>query len=114
MAFSELELAQIEKLIGPLCRKIPKHLQDQLRHTYTVDGHSVMMFEERPRWDDPMEWTTMGIARFRYFRSRNEWKLYWMRRDLKWHEYDPEVSTNKSLEELVTIVEEDKWGAFYG
>ena len=114
MAFNEIELARIDKLVGSLCRKIPEHVRHELRHTYVVEGHSVMMFEERPGWDDPSEWTQMGIAKFRYFRSRGEWKLYWMRRDLKWHEYDPEVSKSRSLEKLVKIVEEDKWGAFYG
>jgi hypothetical protein len=29
------------------------------------------------------------VVRFRFFRSRGAWQLYWMHRDLKWHRYDP-------------------------
>ena len=33
--------------------------------------------------------TRHGIARFRFYRSRGEWQLYWMRQDLRW----PQTST---------------------
>jgi Protein of unknown function (DUF3024). len=55
----------------------------------------------------------MGVARFRYRRTRGSWTLYWMRRDLKWHTYDPEVIPT-DLESLVALVDEDRYGAFFG
>ena len=114
MAFSEIELKLIDTTVGELCRRVPAHIRDQLDYIYEVEGHAVFMYEIRPQWNDPKKTTKMGVARFRYFRSRGEWKLYWMRRDLKWHEYDPDVSTATSLKSLVAIVDEDKWGAFFG
>lgn len=40
---------------------------------------------QRPPWDGVGEWTRLGVARFRFVRTRAEWQLYWMRRDLRWH-----------------------------
>ena len=114
MAFSEIELKRVEKLVGDLCRRrTPEHLRDELRFEYEIDGHSILIWEIRPRWDDPAATFKMGVAKLRLFRSRNEWKLYWMRRDLKWHEYDPERNIG-GLDDLVEEVEIDQYGAFFG
>jgi len=114
MAFNELELKRIDRTVGDLCRRSspPKHAH-QLRVVYEIDGHSVSIFEERPPWDGVGEWTRMGVARLRYFRSRGEWRLYWMRRDLRWHLYEPdEMATD--LASLVAVVDADEYGAFFG
>jgi Protein of unknown function (DUF3024) len=115
MAFSELELKQIDKLVGGLCRdRSTKKNADELRFSYEVNGHDVVLFEERPRYDNPAEWNKFDIAKFKKIRSKNEWKLYWMQRDLKWHPYDPESITIKTLDALVRVVAEDKLTVFFG
>ena len=115
VAFSELELKRIDHMVGDLCRSIsPPEIADELRFVYDVDGHAVSIYEERPPWDgSPGEWTRMGVARFRYYRSRGEWMLYWMRRDPKWHLYDP-AEPRRDLAALVRIVETDEYCAFFG
>ena len=114
MAFSELELKRIDRTVGALCRRVsrPEHA-DQLRFVYEVDGHSVSIYEERPPWDGAGEWTRMGVARFRYRRTRGSWTLYWMRRDLKLHVYDADAMP-ADLESLVALVNQDECGAFFG
>ena len=115
MAFAEIEFKGIDASVGKLCRALSsKGLPHKIQYIYEVEGHTVTMYEERPAWKDPDKTTRQGIARFRLFRSRKEWKVYWMRQDLKWHEYDPDVSTATSLAPLVAVVSEDKWGAFFG
>ncbi len=114
MAFSEFELKYIENTVGTLCRKrSPVHLRDKLRIVYVVKGHDVSMYEERPRWDNPRERTTSGIAKFKYIKKQKLWKLYWMRADLKWHLYGA-FPESRRLEELVTEVDKDPHGAFFG
>ena len=114
MAFNDLELQRIKNSVGALCaRRSPEEFKDQLRIDYEVDGHAVTIYENRPAWNKPEEWTRLGVARIRYTRTRNEWLLYWMRRDLKWHLYDP-AEMSAGLEELVRIVDEDEFGAFWG
>jgi hypothetical protein len=114
VAFDDLELKRIERTVGELCRRCspPEHV-DQLRIGYEVEGHSVTMYEERPPWDGVGEWTRRGIARFRFYRSRGEWRLYWMRQDLRWHLYDPDEMP-ADLASLVEVVEADGFGAFFG
>lgn len=72
VAFSELELKLIDATVGKLCRdSSPPEHRDELRCVYDIDGHGVSVFEERPPWDGSGgDWTRMGVARFRYFRSR--------------------------------------------
>lgn len=114
MAFSELELKCIDKTVGALCRRItkPQHA-DQLHFVYHVDAHRVSIYEERPPWDGRGEWMRHGVARLRYVRKTDCWKLYWMRADLKWHVYDPDPMP-RDLESLVAVVDEDKHCAFFG
>ena len=90
MAFTELELKRIDKAVGELCRRMsPPQIADKLRVVYDVEGQSVSIWEERPHWRRPGEWTRSGIARFRYVRSSGTWTLYWRRADGKWHLFEP-------------------------
>jgi hypothetical protein len=114
MAFSESELRQIESTVGALCRRrSPAKRRDQLEFTYEIDRHNVSIYEVRPRWNNPKEKTKLGVARFKFIRKSDEWRLFWMRRDLKWHRYDPDIEAT-DLESLVRIVDNDGFGAFFG
>jgi hypothetical protein len=114
VAFSELELKRIDKTVGALCRRLTKpQFAEQLRFVYEIDRHAVSIYEERPPCYGVGGWTRMGVARFRFLRTRGEWRLYWMRRDLKWHLYEADMATS-DLAALVKVVEADKYGAFFG
>ena len=115
MAFNELELKRIDNCVGGLCReRTHPEYRAELEFVYEIEGHSVSIYEVRPDWQDASKKTKMGVARFRYTRARGEWRLYWMRRDLKWHLYDPDVSISRQLEPLVDVVAKDRSGAFFG
>ncbi len=114
MGFSEFELQYIENIVGKLCkRKSPSHLRGQFRAIYVVEEHEVTVYKERPSWDNPRKWTASGIAKFRYSRKHNVWKLYWMRQNLKWHPYGP-LPESMRIDKLVTEVDKDPSGAFFG
>jgi hypothetical protein len=114
MAFSEIELKRIDRSVGEFCRRHthPQHAHE-LRFVYRIEGHAVSIYEERPPWRGSGSWTSHGIARFRFYRSRGEWLLYWMRADLKWHRYEPAPAT-PDLQTLVKVVEDDEYCAFLG
>lgn len=112
MAFTEDELHAIDRALEPLCSSVPEHVRDRVRIGYEVDGHSVVVFEERPDWHGTGAWSRCPSARFRFYRSRGEWGLYWMRRDQKWHSY--EVAPARRLATLVRHVERDEYGCFFG
>jgi hypothetical protein len=114
MSFNEFELKYIETVIGKLCkRRSPGHLRDQLRFVFVVKEHDVTVYEERPRLNNPREWTTSGIAKFKYSRKQNVWKLYWMRQNLMWHLYGP-LPESIRIDRLVAEVDKDPHGAFFG
>ena len=114
MAFGELELKRIEQTVGEFCRKrSPAHLRDKLRLEYSVKGHEVIIFERRPKWDNPKEWTELPVAKLKFIRSANKWRLYWQRADLKWHEY-PGQSSSDRINDLVREVDADPLACFFG
>ncbi len=114
MGFSEFELEYIENIVGKLCkRRSPSHLRHQLRANYVVEEHDVTIYEERPSWDNPRKWTASGVARFKYNRKQNLWKLYWMREDLKWCPYGP-LPESTRIDRLIVEVDKDPHGTFFG
>jgi hypothetical protein len=114
VASSATELEIIDDTIRALSQRIsPPRLAGKLRFVCEIDGHSASIIEERPPWEGSGEWTRMPCAKFRYVRTQAMWTLYWMRRDRKWHVYDPETK-KRDLPTLVRVVEEDKYGAFFG
>ncbi|MGQ0557221.1 MAG: DUF3024 domain-containing protein [Nitrospiraceae bacterium] len=108
MAFSKVDLKQIEQTVGTVfCGKhSPAHLNDKLRLVYAVKDHEVVIAERRPRWDNETEWTESPVAKLKFIRSANKWRLYWMRADMKWHEY-PGLSSSTRLEDLVQEINTD-------
>lgn len=86
MSFNELELKRIDRTMGEPChRRTRPDLADQLRFECEISFHSLTGLQE----------------------------LYWMRRDLMWHRYDP-IRSTLDLAALVAVVKGDESGAFYG
>lgn len=89
MAFNQIELKRIEQTVGELCRKrSPAHLSHQVRLECAVKGHDVVIYERRPRWNNPHQWGESPVAKLKFVRTAKLWHLYWYRADLKWHEYE--------------------------
>ena len=114
MAFNELELKRIDKLIGEDFRnQVPSEHRHKLQYDIRIKGHNVFLFEVRPRWYNPDEWHAMDIAKLRYIRRRNIWRLYWMRASGKWELYEPK-GESKNLKTLIDAINQDHFGCFFG
>jgi hypothetical protein len=114
MSFSEIELKRIEKLVRGLCeRRSPAYLKDKVQLDYAVKNHEILIYEVRPRWDEPSEWVESSIAKLRYVRASNEWRLYWQRANLKWWLYEPH-SSSKNLSSMLDEIDSDPNGCFFG
>ena len=114
MALSELQRAQVTKLLTAFCEsRVPPTVRDELRHGFRIEGNSVELFESRPAFLPPRDWKEHPVAKFRYVASRRHWQLYCQYRDLKWHEYEPRPSA-ASFEGLLREVVEDPTGIFWG
>jgi len=92
MSFTALERRQNQRDIDAFeaRRRPPPEIRDELDLVVRVDGRAIDVLEIRPAWQGgPGETTELPIARIRYVRSQDHWRLYWQRRDLRWHAYDP-------------------------
>lgn len=48
MAFTEIEIHKIRKLVGELCKKrSPEHIREKLRCEYKIQNQDVIIFEVR-------------------------------------------------------------------
>ena len=114
MAFDDLEGRRIERIVGGLCNaRTPEHVREKLSLEYRVNGHDVVLFERRPPWDGRPGFMETPVAKMKFVRSVGEWRLYWMRRDLKWHRYEP-LPASPELKDLIGEVDRDPFCCFFG
>jgi len=116
MAISEFETKRLEKVVGAFIEKQrpAPHIRPELDLGFRIAGQSVEIFEVRPRWrGKPGETMEHPVAKATYVKSRELWRIYWMRADLKWHSYPP-VPHVGSVERFLALVAEDKHACFFG
>jgi len=116
MAFTEEEIARYGALIEEVLwskRRPPLHLRDKVREGQRIAGQEVELYLVRPFYRDPRKQVEESIAKTRYVKSRDVWRVFWKRADGKWHRYDP-MPEVASLKEFLELVDEDKFCCFWG
>ncbi|MFP4167956.1 MAG: DUF3024 domain-containing protein [Desulfonatronovibrionaceae bacterium] len=116
MGWSEFEVFRYEKLMQEFCagHGPPPELGDKVwGYRIDPDRQSVQLFEVRPVLGDPKHKIESPIAKAVYVKSREIWKIYWMKRDKKWHIYEPEPHAD-SLGDVLEIIAGDKHCYFCG
>jgi hypothetical protein len=116
MALTELETARLRRLVGHFVesRRPAPHIRPKLDIGYRITGQSVEIFEVRPLFGGPPGAKHEGrVAKATFVRSRNGWRVFWQRSDLRWHGYDPapEVAT---IEDFLRLVGRDAYACFWG
>lgn len=114
MALSEIQQAQVTKRLAAFCEsRVPASVRSKVRLGFRIKGSEVVLFEERPAFQAPHEWHEMVVAKFKYVRAKQAWRLYCQHRDLRWHAYMalPEART---FERLLDEVAADPTGIFWG
>lgn len=94
-------------------KRPPEALRNQVDIAYKIEDQSVIIYEIRPRWNNPNEIMESAIAKTTYVKARQHWNVFWKRADLKWHVYQPKPSV-KTINEFVKLVVEDKHHCFWG
>lgn len=115
MAFSEIDLKRCERDLMRFMekRRPPAHIRDRLDFGYRIEGQSVTLFEIRPSFRDKTVRRESPFAKATYVRTRKIWRVFWMRRDLKWHGYEPQPEV-RTLEAFLEEVDRDEWACFFG
>jgi len=88
-------------------------IRNEIDMGYSWDGSIVMLFEIRPQWNKPENILHHEFAKIRYYKSRGEWNLYWMRASGNWEAYEP-YPVAPHLQKLLEEIKEDKYGCFFG
>ena len=116
MALAVIELARVQRAMNALMkqRRPPPHVRPKLDLGFRVKRQSVEIFEIRPAWREPAgEKCESAVAKATYVRTRGVWRVFWQRRDLKWHGYEPRPEVS-SIDEFVSLVAEDAHACFFG
>ena len=115
MALSEFELRRCERDLARFMerRRPPEHIREQLDIGWRIESQSVQIFCIRPDWHDSTLTRETPVAKATFVRTQNHWRVFWMRRDLKWHGYEPHQVV-RSLEHFLQIVDRDEHCCFFG
>lgn len=115
MAFDSEEKAKIIKALEDFLekRRPPEEMRDELDLAYRIVGQSVIIYDIRPNWQNKTEKIEEPIAKTTWVGTQEIWKVFWMRADLKWHGYDPKPKV-KTIKAFLKLVDEDKYGCFWG
>jgi len=115
MAFTEFETERYKQITEVFIESIrpPEHIRAELDIIYEMEGQSIIIYEVRQDWMDSSKKMKMQVVKLTYVRTSDCWRLYWQRRDLKWHSYDPDPEVD-TLEEGLQVVKNDDLGCFWG
>ena len=115
MALSEFEQKRCEQVVRAFIegRRPAPHIRGQVDLGFRVVDQSIEIFEVRPRWNQPEVRQERPVAKATYVKANSVWRVFWQRRDLKWHRYDPAPEVG-SLETFLNIVNKDEHGCFWG
>lgn len=106
MAFNAHEIKRLEKIVGA-------HINKDLDQGFHITEQSVELFVLKPDKQQPEEFIEMPTAKAGYIKASQNWKVYWMRDDGKWHGYEP-VPRVESIEAFLQLVADNEYGCFYG
>lgn len=105
----------LEKQIEFFIEKMrpPKDMRNQLDIGYSYAKNTLEVFEIRPKWDDKTKITHTPIAKTKFVKSQEVWKIYWMRVSGKWEGYPPNKEV-KTISEFFEILKKDEHACFWG
>jgi len=91
----------------------PEDIRPELDFIYKIEDQSIVIYEVRPAWRIPGDFTERPIAKTTFVKVKNHWKVFWQRADLKWHSYKPKPIV-KSIHAFIKLVENDEYACFWG
>lgn len=108
----DINESTIKNFVESIRPQDPK-IRQEIDMGYSYDGKTVIFYEIRPDWLNPDKITQMEFAKIRFYKSRQEWNLYWMRASGKWELYEP-YPKSSYLDKLLAVIKEDEYACFFG
>ena len=111
---SAVKDAVAKKLDAFLCRRVPPHVVEKIRLSYTFRGNTVTIWENRVPWTPAMtQWTKSAVAQIRYDPKAETWLLYWRDRNGRWHK-DEGLAPIKNIDRILAQLDRDPTGIYWG
>lgn len=106
--------AHVANALEQYCdERVPIHVRDKVVLQFRFRGNAVVLFERRPGFRNPEQWSTHNVARFRLDASTQTWLLDCRDRNGRWHFYEP-APPSSDICELLRVVSDDPTGIFWG
>ena len=113
MAIPPAVRAQAEAVLEEFCRTHSSAPgADRLRYIAEFEASAALLVEQRPGFMRPDDWLSVPRAKFRYSEARDEWSLYWLDADARWHRVS-NVEAAKDISVLLKVVVADPLGVFW-
>lgn len=115
MPIPETELRECLRAAGAFIekRRPRPEFRDQLDLRADIEGAALVLSEVRPSYQDPTVIRHHPFAKVKWIGARRQWRLYWMRADLKWHEYKPGRPLT-DINAILAAIDRDEHGCFFG
>jgi hypothetical protein len=115
MALKPEQISDCLTAMGAFVQRMrpPPELLDKIDYKAELVGSSVILSDVRPMWNSPRRKRASPFAKINWVETRKEWRLYWMKSDLKWHSYEYKP-VFRSLRKAMVEVEEDRYNCFFG
>ena len=116
MPIPDLMRRSADKQLREFCdRRVPARARHQVRLEVVAQGNTMTIVERRAPWraDLGPEWSSHGVARFRYEPRLGRWSLFWSDRHGRRHRY-PDVEPAPDVGILLAEVERDPTAIFWG
>lgn len=115
MAIPDVQLRACLKAVGEFLekRRPPVELRDQMDFRVDITGSEILIAEVRPAFRDKARLVEHPVAKAKWIHSRNTWRLFWRRADLKWHSYLP-LPEASAISTILDEVHRDPNGCFFG
>src|SRR5690349_8815997 len=115
MAFTDTEIAEHLKVLENEFwshRRPPLHLRNQVREGQRFKDQSIELFMVRPVHNRPGYEVEESIAKVRYVRNQDVWRIFWKRGDGHWHSYEPHPLAD-SLADALRVINTDPHCCFF-
>lgn len=111
----QTDLVRVQRWVDARNEGIRDSARDLIRNDIDVTDRSITIVECRPPWNPDLgpEWIRSPVARLRYTRMSNQWSLYWIDRNSKFHEYDL-IGPSTNVDVLLAEVDRDPTAIFWG
>jgi hypothetical protein len=115
MAFNTEQSEQITSMMDDYIerKRPPEHIRSKLDIGWRYDKQAVYVFEMRPQWNDSSTTIHHDVAKAVWVQQAKEWRIFWMRGNLKWYRYDLLPSVG-NLQLFLIELDKDPAGCFWG